>query len=211
VKWDLWTSSFDQGTVDLKKSFATVSIAFGDRVFFTPHFLITNGSLQSCTSQNRPCGDHCTNSGRYCVKDGQGPQFVPGADVIRENLRQKCIYKVVSSIKHAEKWWSYVDCFQSNCLSANQFTQDCSKECMGTSQVNRQNVDDCIAQSGGFDSEGPINAILEEELALSKSYEISQIPYSFMNNVDYEVRFHVHFQSQKHRVEYLLLYARSFP
>ena len=42
------------------------------------------------------CGSLCTNRGRYCMTD---PDFdtkagVSGADVVRESLRQKCIWNI---------------------------------------------------------------------------------------------------------------------
>jgi hypothetical protein len=55
---------------------------------------MSNGEHYGCTDDHDHCGDLCTNEGRYCMTD---PDFhkdsgVNGADLVRETLRQKCIW-----------------------------------------------------------------------------------------------------------------------
>ena len=50
-------------------------------------------------------------------------QYVKGKDVIREDLREKCLYK---NLKHKKDFWKYMERAHEICIGSI-ITEDCSK------------------------------------------------------------------------------------
>jgi hypothetical protein len=140
VEWSLWTSSNDANSVNFKHEFLTPATRLTNTTF-TPHYLTIDGSWFDCTTpRTNPrlpkwrCGKQCTNNGRYCAEDpekdmGSGRD---GEDVVRENLRQICLWRAVKATEQTGIWWDYVESFYHNCSKSDEtFKQSCSEKLLG--------------------------------------------------------------------------------
>eukprot|EP00903_Cladosiphon_okamuranus_P010383 g9822.t1 len=194
VEWSLWTSAMDTSAAPFKRDFKEVVKTLGKHAQFTPYYVVYNGNSYGCTGASvQNCGSLCTNKGRYCMTD---PDFdtkagVSGSDVVKESLRQKCVWNLYGGedapLKDqgiGEKWWSYVNEFFSSCsVSEQRFKdEDCVARAMKAAGVDKSMVDKCMVDSGG--TEGDVeNKILEAELTEKGKNSIVIVPTVFVNNV----------------------------
>ncbi len=96
VDWEYWMDSNDNSRV-LKHEFRPVADSLGNRTSLNVHWMYIDGSVFGCTKDTRPCGRQCTNQGRYCAEDPEADleSGSDGYDVVRENVRQYCIFHSV--------------------------------------------------------------------------------------------------------------------
>eukprot|EP00752_Nemacystus_decipiens_P010339 g9211.t1 len=194
VEWSLWTSAMDTSAAPFKRDFKEVVKTLGKHAQFTPYYVVYNGDSYGCTGTGAAnCGSLCTNQGRYCMTD---PDFdtktgVSGADVVKESLRQKCVWMLYGGQDApekdqgiGEKWWSYVNEFFSSCsVSDNRFNDEaCVARAMKEAGVDKSKVDRCMADSGGTDA-NVVNTVLENELTEKGKNSIVIVPTVFVNNV----------------------------
>ncbi|CAM9430404.1 unnamed protein product [Scytosiphon promiscuus] len=194
VEWSLWTSAMDTSAAPFKRDFKEVVMTIGKSAQFTPYYVVYDGGSYGCTGSGAAtCGSLCTNHGRYCMTD---PDFdtktgVSGADVVKESLRQKCVWKKYGGqdapLKDqgiGEKWWAYVNEFFSSCsVAGNRFNdENCVATAMAAAGVDKDVVDRCMSDSGGTDGDN-VNNILEKELEEKGSKSIVIVPTVFVNNV----------------------------
>jgi hypothetical protein len=182
VEWRLWTSSNDQASVSFKQVFGTAVRALGSAAQFEPHYVIIDGTEAGCTAPSFPCGNQCTNQGRYCAADPDGDPStgLNGADVVTENLREICIFKVLNSSGTPEVWWDYVSSY-SKCKTGGT---DCSNSVMAQLHINSTAVGNCVTASGGLSSNN-VNTLLEAELIQLGLDGVFYFPTMFINNVPY--------------------------
>jgi hypothetical protein len=125
VEWDMWTSSWDPTGLPFKTNFVNTVAALGDAAFFQPHWQII--THESCRSPEQFCFNQCTNQGRYCQVDPDGNSEealqigLSGADVIREDLREMCIWELSQdkSPGIGLQWWQYVTNHSEHCSTEN--------------------------------------------------------------------------------------------
>jgi hypothetical protein len=184
VEWSLWSSSYDQAAVDFKASFQLVTDALADYSVFEPHYFFLNGSWYGCRDYGgTACGNQCTNSGRYCSVDPEHDltSGISGADVVRENLRQICVWRNVKN-DNPDKWWKYINCFQKNCTETQNFNADCSKSCQQSFGISTDLVSSCISSSGGTEDNGGENNIINEAITTRTDSGIFLLPSVIVNN-----------------------------
>jgi hypothetical protein len=199
VEWSLWTSANDPNSVSFKHQFAEPAKHFGLHATFTPHYLVIGGTWFDCDEffelesgeRVSKCGKQCTNSGRYCAEDPEQNQDmgVDGEDVVQENLRQICLWRAVNATSSEGVWWDYVQQFQTLCApDAASFTRECSDGVLlkypnGAELI--ESVGECVVASGGSDSDGGINTLLEHELSKRMEASVILLPTVRINNRDY--------------------------
>lgn len=101
---------------------------------FEPHYFVYDGAGWNCTQQTAGgqwvCASICSNQGRYCMLPFGYLYGLDGLDIIRENLRQICIWqqaKATYATDFGEQWWDYVARFKQNC-AGSQFKNDTCSE-----------------------------------------------------------------------------------
>jgi hypothetical protein len=189
VEWSFWTSSFDDNSVEFKKAFEIVSAALDDNASFEPHYFFLDGTMYDCDkSGGTACGNQCTNSGKYCAVDPEHDlnSGISGADVVRENLRQICIWREVNSTGHPGTWWKYINCFQDTCVGKTDYSEDCSQACMDKLQIKVDLIARCITSSGDYSDKGGVNNLIQNELTLRKEKGVFLLPTVMLNNAPYK-------------------------
>jgi hypothetical protein len=157
VEWTLWTSADDINTVDFKRQFLPAAIALGKHVKLTVRYFIRSGKAIGCNKGSTSCEHQCTNNGRYCAPDPDSDSFygLDGEDIVRENLRQSCIFNVTSAEGKEYKWWQYVA--EANAVCGNFKLLPDADKCKHASvvegfmvkyKIDVNAVNGCIESSG---------------------------------------------------------------
>lgn len=190
VEWELWMTSVDQSSMDFLLDFNATVFALGQHQYFTPHFYTWNGTAYGCPNSDR-CGTLCSNQGRYCAPDPDGRSDVglSGKDVVVENLRRTCVWKLYGGAdaqSATEKgvgrvWWRYLTNFTQLCGTAEMFTSNsCVEAALVAAGANPREVTQCMEAAGGTE-EGK-NTILEHELGELQKKSIYVVPECIINN-----------------------------
>jgi len=156
-----------------------------------PHYVTNQGTVDEGKEQ-----DNCVSSGRYCVSPRYDLNITDGRIILRENLRQKCIYEFTNeSTNQTNLYWDYMIAFYDNCIGnsteAKDFTDLCSIKTMMGIGVNYFPVELCIIKSFGEKGIAPENEkiYLVKDNALFKAdreeklkHNIFLIPTILINN-----------------------------
>jgi len=191
VTWEMWTSSEDWYGAEFKSEFSRVAkdVDFEMSTHFTPHYLFADGHDWGCVgaSNTNQCPDECTNNGLYCSEMPQGDSVagLKGVDVVRENLRQLCVWQVVKDGHQRYRYWDYIVDFANNCFGEDEVEtyedlEVCSKQFMQENDLDVSKVMECVANSENDDG---TNAILKNELAEAEQYLIFELPSIIINGV----------------------------
>lgn len=202
VNYELWTSSEDHNGAEFKRDFQDLAIDLSSHTSFRPRYFIYKGSDSGCLGGR--CGSLCILNGRYCGPDPDGDLYdkISGADVVKENLRQICIYKTLTEAggndaaktkELQQKWWCYVNDFANDCYgedgpmdSSLKFDQ-CARTQMKKVGIDEAAVDKCINDAGGVTCTKPgnecqVNSLLETEIKDRLNYNM-RLPSIVVNGV----------------------------
>lgn len=192
VEWTLWQSAWDDQTMATMAQLEEMVSVLGDRAFFTPRFVSYNGSKVGCHYQGESteaCGNMCLNKGRYCLLDPSPfhdrDSGASGADVVVENLRRKCIWKLVSKTDPGVglKWWKYVKESGAVCgQDENLFKERaCAEKVMLSYDIDTHEVNECMGPYGvNVDA---VNPMLEEELKEQTALQLLRLPALYVDGV----------------------------
>ncbi|CAA6653551.1 unnamed protein product [Spirodela intermedia] len=168
VEYELWTSSNDECgpkcdmLMEFVKEFkgAAQILEQGGYSQFTPHY-ITWYCPQSFIA-SKQCRSQCINNGRYCAPDPEQDfsRGYDGKDVVIENLRQLCVFRVANESKRPWLWWDYVTDFHIRCpMKEKKYTEDCAGSVIKSLGLDARKIKNCMGDTDA-DSE---NQVLKEE------------------------------------------------
>ncbi|CAK0785896.1 hypothetical protein CVIRNUC_009109 [Coccomyxa viridis] len=172
VEWEFWTNSNDMcGAVcDVQREFIKEFVPVareleGNWTRFTPHYIVW-----VCPESYRAsdeCQSQCIHNGRYCTPDPDGDLQAgySGRDIVQENLRQLCVFKLANESGVPWKWWQYVTKFGDECkMSENQYNEECAErvfnELQGNTWSSLAQLRSCI---GDVDGDAD-NVLMEDEM-----------------------------------------------
>lgn len=191
VEYSLWTTPGEAVSAPFLEEFEHAASALGEHAQFTPHMYLYDGTVVGCEADmtddwyaGDPCLNLCTNKGRYCATDPDGDlgAGISGADVVKESLRRKCIWKEYGQDGVGLPWWKYVNEFSYWCDNSYEFMDEvCAKGCMERSGVSTSKIKRCMDSSGGLDKDQP-NSLLEQELDALERDGVVVVPSAFVNN-----------------------------
>ncbi|KAI7751291.1 hypothetical protein M8C21_028149 [Ambrosia artemisiifolia] len=168
VEYELWTNSNDECGVkcdmlmDFVKNFkgAAQILEKGGYTLFTPHY-ITCYCPQAFTI-SKQCKSQCINHGRYCAPDPEQDfsSGYEGKDVVIENLRQLCVFKVANESSKPWVWWDYVTDFQIRCpMKEKKYNKECADAVIKSLGLDLRKIEKCMGDPNA-DSDNPL---LKEE------------------------------------------------
>jgi len=122
VEYDIWYSSSNDIALDFIQDFAKVDRRFGDQVLMTPRFVFWE--CKDCDTEFRE--HNCFGGGKYCAQE-TGNEYIKGAEIVLEDLRQMCIYKQAYGGETYDRglFWDYVKEIHEECNQA--VNEDCSE------------------------------------------------------------------------------------
>jgi len=137
VEYELWTNSNDEcgqkcdSLINFLKDFKGVAQLLEQKGFtqFTPRYI--TWFCPEAFLLSKQCKSQCINNGRYCAPDPE-QDFSSGYDgknVVVQNLRQACFYKVANESGKPWQWWDYVTDFSIRCpMKEKKYTEECSDQ-----------------------------------------------------------------------------------
>ena len=142
VEWDLWSTPSETVSEHFQETFKGKVTALGTHAFFTPHYYVYDGIASGCHGSNTPCGNLCINNGRYCSTDPDNDveAGLSGADIVKEILRELCIWKFYGTDGIGLPWWDYKKCFLETCPidSPTSFlSDDCINKCFKKGGIDK--------------------------------------------------------------------------
>lgn len=188
VKYDLWYSPDQDNAYTFLNDFKEIQKALIDNAilgvhFFTyPHYNYSPDKKQNI--------ENCLGSGLYCSRPGKFGT-TDGTDIIRESLRQKCIYNYAytkQGINNKMLFWDYIEKFYINCVRKNQINTKCSEEVMKELKIDNYFIQKCYEESFVGDKKDKNyeifskNTILDNEYELRKKNFVSKSPSITIND-----------------------------
>lgn len=189
VKWELWYTSANDKALDFVRNFREtnkqiVASAGAGVAQFSPR--VVTWACTSCDADFKR--RECLSNGRYCAMNHKGT-YVQGKDILIEDLREKCLHKIVTADSQPDKWWEYMQYVHRMCYE--EVTEDCSK--LGHQSIGRdyEATMKCVSESfEAGSSTGPNfqkddNKILKEEAVQWKAYGSAYWPAIVINERTY--------------------------
>ena len=188
VKYDLWYSPDQDNAYTFLNDFKEIQKTLIDNAilgvhFFTyPHYNYSPDKKQNI--------ENCLGSGLYCSRPGKFGT-TDGTDIIRESLRQKCIYNYAytkQGVNNKMLFWDYIEKFYINCVRKNQINTKCSEEVMKELKIDNYFIQKCYEESFVGDKKDKNyeifskNTILDNEYELRKKNFVSKSPSITIND-----------------------------
>ncbi|CAH1412760.1 unnamed protein product [Lactuca virosa] len=157
----------------------------GGYSLFTPHY-ITWYCPQAFTI-SKQCKSQCINHGRYCAPDPEQDFSTgyEGKDLVIENLRQLCVFKVENESGKAWIWWDYVTYFQIRCPMKEKYNKECVDEVIKSLELDLGKIEKCMGDPNA-DSD---NIVLKEEqdaqIGKGSRGDVTILPTLVVNNRHY--------------------------
>lgn len=137
VEYELWTNSNDEcgpkcdRQIEFVKSFKGAAQILERKGYtqFTPHYITWYCPESFLLSKQ--CKSQCINHGRYCAPDPEQDfsRGYDGKDVVIQNLRQACIFKVANESGKPWLWWDYVTDFAIRCpMKEKKYNEECANQ-----------------------------------------------------------------------------------
>merc|ERR1712232_124585 len=127
VMADFWMSSGSPEASEFLARFKDCAESLRYHLQFVPHYHIF--PLPQGANNGKLCLD---SGGKFCAPDPDGPGPITGADVVEEDLRRLCIWKVTSrqsgsasnkrGASYSQLFWEYVAKFTEDCPLASDET-----------------------------------------------------------------------------------------
>jgi hypothetical protein len=100
----------------------------GKEASFTPK--IVTWACTSCDAEFKR--KECLSNGRYCAMNHKGT-YIMGKDILIEDLREKCLWDIVSKDGKQDQWWQYIQYVHRMCYE--EINENCSK--LGHKSIGR--------------------------------------------------------------------------
>uniref|UniRef100_A0A1J3D558 Vacuolar-sorting receptor 4 n=1 Tax=Noccaea caerulescens TaxID=107243 RepID=A0A1J3D558_NOCCA len=194
VEYELWTNSNDECGVkcdmlmEFVKDFkgAAQILEKGGYTQFRPHYI--TWYCPHAFTLSRQCKSQCINKGRYCAPDPEQDfsSGYDGKDVVVENLRQLCVYKVANETGKPWVWWDYVTDFQIRCpMKEKKYNKECADSVIKSLGIDSRKLDKCMG-----DPEADLdNPVLKEEqdaqVGKGTRGDVTILPTLVVNNRQY--------------------------
>ncbi|XP_057782920.1 vacuolar-sorting receptor 3-like [Salvia miltiorrhiza] len=194
VEYELWTNSNDECgfkcdmLMEFVKDFkgAAQILEKSGYTQFTPHY-ITWYCPQAFTI-SKQCKSQCINHGRYCAPDPEQDFSTgyEGKDVVIENLRQLCVFRVANETKKPWMWWDYVTDFQIRCpMKEKKYNNECAEGVIKSLGLDLKKIEKCMGDPNA-DSDNPV---LKEEqdaqVGKGSRGDVTILPTLVVNNRQY--------------------------
>uniref|UniRef100_A0A7N0TVG5 EGF-like domain-containing protein n=1 Tax=Kalanchoe fedtschenkoi TaxID=63787 RepID=A0A7N0TVG5_KALFE len=194
VEYELWTSSNDECGVkcdmlmEFLKDFkgAAQILEKGGYTQFTPHYI--TWYCPQAFILSKQCKSQCINHGRYCAPDPEQDfsSGYEGKNVVIENLRQLCVFKVANESSKPWVWWDYVTDFQIRCpMKDKKYNKECADTVIKSLGLDMRKIDKCM----GDPDANVENAVLKEEqdaqVGKGTRGDVTILPTLVVNNRQY--------------------------
>ncbi|KAG2329157.1 hypothetical protein Bca52824_000337 [Brassica carinata] len=194
VEYELWTNSNDQcgkkcdTQIEFLKNFkgAAQILEKGGHTQFTPHYI--TWYCPEAFTLSKQCKSQCINHGRYCAPDPEQDftKGYDGKDVVVQNLRQACVYRVLNETGKPWVWWDYVTDFAIRCpMKDKKYTKECADEIIKSLDIDLKKVDKCIGDPDADVENSILKAEQESQVGKGSRGDVTILPTLVVNNRQY--------------------------
>eukprot|EP00252_Welwitschia_mirabilis_P018792 TRINITY_DN41_c0_g1_i1.p1 TRINITY_DN41_c0_g1~~TRINITY_DN41_c0_g1_i1.p1 ORF type:complete len:630 (+),score=114.76 TRINITY_DN41_c0_g1_i1:150-2039(+) len=194
VEYEFWTNSndecgprCDEQTRFVRNFKGNAQILEKSRFTqFTPHYI--TWYCPQAFILTKQCKSQCINNGRYCAPDPDMDinQGYEGKDVVIENLRQLCVFRVADESNRPWIWWDYVTDFHIRCpMKENKYNEDCAVEVIKSLGLPLDKVKKCMGDPRA-DTENPVlKGEQDAQIGRNGRSDVTMLPTIVINNVQY--------------------------
>ncbi|KAF3447949.1 hypothetical protein FNV43_RR08656 [Rhamnella rubrinervis] len=194
VEYEFWTNSNDEcgpkcdNQIDFVKNFRGAAQILEQKGYtqFTPHYI--TWYCPEAFILSKQCKSQCINHGRYCAPDPEQDfsKGYDGKDVVVQNLRQACFFKVANDSGKPWLWWDYVTDFSIRCpMKEKKYNEECANQVIKSLGVDLKKIQQCI----GDPEADVVNPILkaEQDTQIGKGSrgDVTILPTLVINNRQY--------------------------
>ncbi|KAL8206025.1 hypothetical protein R6Q57_009576 [Mikania cordata] len=194
VEYEFWTNSNDEcGTkcdsqINFVKNFkgAAQILEKNGYTQFMPHYI--TWYCPEAFTLSKQCKSQCINHGRYCAPDPEQDfnKGYDGKDVVVQNLRQACFYKVANVTGKPWLWWDYVTDFSIRCpMKDKKYNKECADEVIKSLGVDLKKVDECIGDTEADTDNSVLKAEQEAQIGKGSRGDVTILPTLVINNRQY--------------------------
>ncbi|KMZ59154.1 Vacuolar-sorting receptor 3 [Zostera marina] len=194
VEYELWTNSNDECglkcdmLMEFIKDFKGVAqiLERGSYSQFTPHYI--TWYCPQAFILSKQCKSQCINHGRYCAPDPEQDfsKGYDGKDVVTENLRQLCVFRVANESKKPWVWWDYVTDFHIRCpMKEKKYNKECADSVIKSLGLDGLKIEKCMGDPS-TDAENPL--LTEEQhaqIGKGSRGDVTILPTLVVNNRQY--------------------------
>ncbi|KAI3473086.1 hypothetical protein Pfo_030378 [Paulownia fortunei] len=194
VEYEFWTNSNDEcgpkceSQLDFVRNFKGAAQILEQKGYtqFTPHYI--TWYCPEAFILSKQCKSQCINHGRYCAPDPEQDfsKGYDGKDVVVQNLRQSCFFKVANESGKPWQWWDYVTDFSIRCpMKEKKYTKECADQVIQSLGADIKKIDECIGDTEA-DVDNPIlKAEQEAQIGKGLRGDVTILPTLVVNNRQY--------------------------
>ncbi|KAH0461270.1 hypothetical protein IEQ34_008845 [Dendrobium chrysotoxum] len=194
VEYEFWTNSNDEcgpkcdGQIDFVKAFKGVAQILEKKGYtqFTPHYI--TWYCPEVFTLSKQCKSQCINHGRYCAPDPEQDFSIgyDGRDVVIQNLRQVCLFKVANESGKPWLWWDYVSDFSIRCpMKDKKYTKECAEDVIKSLGVDLKKINDCIGDPEADEDNPILKAEQDAQIGKDSRGDVTILPTLLINNRQY--------------------------
>ncbi|KAG6744386.1 hypothetical protein POTOM_053106 [Populus tomentosa] len=194
VEYEFWTNSNDEcgpkcdSQIEFVKNFKGAAQILEQKGYtqFTPHYI--TWYCPQAFILSKQCKSQCINHGRYCAPDPEQDfsKGYDGKDVVVQNLRQACFYKVASESKKPWLWWDYVTDFSIRCpMKDKKYTKECADQVIQSLGVDLKKIDKCIGEPEADVENEVLKAEQDTQIGKGSRGDVTILPTLVINNRQY--------------------------
>ncbi|KAF6143041.1 hypothetical protein GIB67_041109 [Kingdonia uniflora] len=194
VEYEFWTNSNDEcgpkcdSQIDFVKNFKGAAQILEKKGYtqFTPHYI--TWYCPEAFILSRQCKSQCINHGRYCAPDPEQDfsRGYDGKDVVIQNLRQACLYKVTNETGKPWLWWDYVTDFAIRCpMKEKKYTKECADQVIQSLGIDLKKIDQCIGDPEANVDNPVLKTEQDEQIGKGSRGDVTILPTLVINNRQY--------------------------
>ncbi|XP_011019003.1 PREDICTED: vacuolar-sorting receptor 1-like [Populus euphratica] len=194
VEYEFWTNSNDEcgpkcdSQIEFVKNFKGAAQILEQKGYtqFTPHYI--TWYCPEAFVLSKQCKSQCINHGRYCAPDPEQDfsKGYDGKEVVVQNLRQACFYKVANESKRPWLWWDYVTDFAIRCpMKEKKYTKECADQVIQSMGVDLKKIDTCMGDPEADVENEVLKAEQHVQIGKGSRGDVTILPTLVINNRQY--------------------------
>ncbi|KAI4302643.1 hypothetical protein MLD38_038363 [Melastoma candidum] len=194
VEYEFWTNSNDEcgakceSQIEFVKNFKGAAQILQQKGYtqFTPHYI--TWYCPEAFVLSKQCKSQCINHGRYCAPDPEQDftRGYDGKDVVIQNLRQACLFKVANESGKPWLWWDYVTDFAIRCpMKAQKYNKQCADEVIKSLGIDLKKIDECIGDPDADEGNAVLKAEQDAQIGKGSRGDVTILPTLVINNRQY--------------------------
>lgn len=194
VEYEFWTNSNDEcgpkcdSQIQFVKNFKGAAQILERKGYtqFTPHYI--TWYCPEAFLLSKQCKSQCINHGRYCAPDPEQDfsKGYDGKDVVVQNLRQVCLFKVANESGKPWLWWDYVTDFAIRCpMSDKKYTKECAEEVIKSLGIDLKKINQCMGDPDADEENAVLKAEQDAQIGKDSRGDVTILPTLVINNRQY--------------------------